>query len=39
MSIWFVAGIITFASGRTNILQGAVLLLLFVTHVVFIFQG
>jgi Ca2+:H+ antiporter len=32
-------GIVTFASGRTNVLQGAVHLLLFVAYVLLIFQG
>ncbi|MEI9962674.1 MAG: calcium:proton antiporter [Limisphaerales bacterium] len=31
--------IVTFASGRTNILQGAVHLLLFATYIILIFQG
>ncbi len=30
---------VTFASGRTNVLQGAVHLLLFVAFVLLIFQG
>ena len=32
-------GMVTFASGRTNILQGAVHLLLFAAYVMLIFQG
>ena len=31
--------IVTFASGRTNILQGAVHALLFVAYLVLLFQG
>jgi len=31
--------IITFASGRTNLMQGAVHLVLFVAYFLFIFQG
>jgi Ca2+:H+ antiporter len=31
--------VVTFASGRTNVLQGAVHVLLFVAYVLLIFQG
>ncbi len=31
--------VVTFASGRTNVLQGAVHMLLFVAYVLLIFQG
>ena len=39
LPLTLVVSIITFASGRTNILQGAVHLLLFAAYVVLIFQG
>lgn len=32
-------GVVTFSSGRTNVMQGAVHLILFVTYVLLIFQG
>jgi len=31
--------VVTFASGRTNVLQGAVHMLLFIAYVLLIFQG
>jgi Ca2+:H+ antiporter len=39
LPLTLVVSIITFASGRTNILQGVVHLLLFAAYVLFIFQG
>ncbi len=39
LPLTLVVSIITFASGRTNILQGAVHLLLFAAYVMLIFQG
>ena len=39
LPLTLIVSIITFASGRTNILQGAVHLLLFALYVVLIFQG
>jgi Ca2+:H+ antiporter len=39
LPLTLVVSVITFASGRTNILQGAVHLLLFASYVMLIFQG
>ena len=39
LPLTLVISVVTFASGRTNILQGAVHLLLFAAYVVLIFQG
>ena len=34
-----VSGVVTFASGRTNVLQGAVHLLLFAAYILLLFQN
>jgi Ca2+:H+ antiporter len=39
LSLTFVVSIVTFGSGKTNILQGAVHLLLFAAYLMLIFQG
>ena len=39
LPLTLVVSVVTFASGRTNILQGVVHLLLFATYVVLVFQG
>ncbi len=39
LPLTLVVSIVTFASGRTNVLQGAVHLLLFLAYVVLLFQG
>ncbi len=39
LPLTLVVSIVTFASGRTNILQGAVHTLLFVAYLVLLFQG
>jgi Ca2+:H+ antiporter len=39
LPLTLVISIVTFSSGRTNILQGTVHLLLFCAYVVLIFQG
>jgi len=39
LPLTLLVSVVTFASGRTNILQGVVHLLLFATYIVYVFQG
>ena len=39
LPLTLVVSVVTFASGRTNVLQGAVHLLLFLAYLVLLFQG